>query len=123
MSGVLILVADDELINQNLACKVLRASGYTCLVAGDGQEALDLARRCQPALVLMDLSMPRLNGWDATRLLRADPGLCQTPVLAITAHAMVGDREKALEAGCNAYLTKPYRPAELVAQVSELLRG
>lgn len=124
MSGPpIIVVADDEPLNQNLACKVLRAGGYLCMVAGDGQQALELVRRYLPALVLMDLSMPVLNGWEATRLLRSDPALRAIPVLAVTAHAMVGDREKALEAGCNAYLAKPYRPAELVAQVQLLLQA
>jgi two-component system, cell cycle response regulator DivK len=124
MSGPLVvLVADDEILNQNLACKVLRASGFTCVVADDGHQALELARRHLPALVLMDLSMPVMSGWEATRLLRSDPALQDIPVLAVTAHAMVGDREKALEAGCNAYLSKPYRPAELVAKVQQLLQA
>ncbi len=116
-----ILVADDEPINQNLARKVLQAHGYSCIIAGDGQQALDLAREHRPALVIMDLSMPVLDGWEATRRLRADPELQQIPVLALTAHAMVGDREKAMGAGCNAYLTKPFHPSHLIGHITALL--
>lgn len=124
MSGtIVILIADDERLNQMLARKVLESHGYTCIVAGNGQEALALAREHHPALVLMDLSMPVLDGWEATRQLRADPDLRHLPVLALTAHAMVGDREKALAAGCDAYLTKPYRPGDLLDRVRSLLAG
>ncbi|HEY3365172.1 MAG TPA: response regulator [Symbiobacteriaceae bacterium] len=121
--GEVILVADDEPLNQGLACKVLRANGFTCVVAADGEQALAEARAHRPALILMDLAMPRMDGWTATRLLRADAELVGIPVLAVTAHAMVGDRERALAAGCDAYLAKPYRPAELMAQVNALLRA
>jgi len=77
------------------------------LVARDGQEALHVAYHHHPDLILMDLSLPRLSGWEVTRSLRSDSRFNQTVILALTAHAMVGDRARALEAGCNDYLTKP----------------
>src|SRR5947208_468996 len=104
-----------------MALKVLRARGYSCEVANNGREAVEMAGRFHPALVLMDLSLPEMNGWDATRALKADPALAAIPVIAITAHAMVGDRETALAAGCAECLTKPYELDELIALVERYI--
>ena len=113
----LVLVVEDDAIMQKMALKVLRANGYGCELARNGREAVAAAARLMPALILMDLSLPEMNGWEATRALKADPHLASIPVVAITAHAMVGDRETAIAAGCAECLTKPYEIADLVALV------
>ncbi|MCO5165549.1 MAG: response regulator [Planctomycetes bacterium] len=94
---------------------------WAVLVAGEGQEALELARRERPDLVLLDLSMPVLNGWEVARQLKSDPATAGIPLVACTAHAMAGDRERALATGFDGYLAKPYRPHELVACVESFL--
>src|SRR5688500_13608442 len=108
-----ILVVEDEPNNRDLAMKILTARGYAPVWAADGLEALELARSAKPRMILMDLSLPEMDGWEATRQLKADPATAGIPVVAATAHAMVGDREKALAAGCDEYFTKPYKPEEL----------
>jgi CheY-like chemotaxis protein len=90
-------------------------------VAGDGREAIAMAERLRPTLILMDLSLPEINGWDAARTLKANPQLASIPIIATTAHAMVGDRESALEAGCDECLTKPYEIEELVTMVARFI--
>jgi two-component system, cell cycle response regulator DivK len=117
----LILVVEDDALMQKMALKVLRARGYGCELAHNGREAVEMASRLRPALILMDLSLPEMNGWEATRALKADPALESIPVIAITAHAMVGDRETALAAGCSECLTKPYEIVELVRLVERYL--
>ena len=113
----LILVAEDDAMMQKMALKILRSRGYICELAPNGREAVAMAGRLNPGLILMDLSLPEMNGWEATRALKADPALAKIPVVAITAHAMVGDRESAIAAGCAECLTKPYEIADLVALV------
>ncbi|HEY0493818.1 MAG TPA: response regulator [Candidatus Dormibacteraeota bacterium] len=113
----LILVAEDDAMMQKMALKILRSRGYVCELAPNGREAVQMAGRLNPGLILMDLSLPEMNGWEATRALKADPALAGIPVVAITAHAMVGDRESAIAAGCSECLTKPYEIADLVALV------
>ena len=113
----LILVAEDDAMMQKMALKILRSRGYVCELAPNGREAVAMAGRLNPGLILMDLSLPEMNGWEATRALKADPALAGIPVVAITAHAMVGDRESAIAAGCAECLTKPYEIADLVALV------
>ena len=117
----LILIVEDDALMQKMALKVLRARGYSCEVANNGREAVEMAGRFHPALVLMDLSLPEMNGWEATRALKADPALAAIPVIAITAHAMVGDRETALAAGCSECLTKPYEIVDLVRVVERFV--
>jgi len=117
----LILIVEDDALMQKMALKVLRARGYSCEVANNGREAVEMAGRFHPALVLMDLSLPEMNGWDATRALKADPALAAIPVIAITAHAMVGDRETALAAGCSECLIKPYEIVDLVRVVERFV--
>jgi two-component system, cell cycle response regulator DivK len=117
----LVLVVEDDPLMQRMALKVLRSRGYATEHASNGREAVAMAARLRPALILMDLSLPEMNGWEATRALKADPALASIPVIATTAHAMVGDRETAIAAGCAECLTKPYEIAELVALVVRYL--
>ncbi len=105
----LILVVEDDPMMQRMALKILGSHGYRCEVAGDGRAAIAAAERLHPALILMDLSLPEMNGWDAARTLKANPRVASIPIVATTAHAMVGDRESALEAGCDDCLTSPTR--------------
>ena len=109
MPSKALLVVDDEPRNVELIRMVLEETGLPVRFVGarDGLEALRLARDAAPALILMDLKMPALDGWEATRRLKADPATAGIPVIALTAQAMVGDRERALAAGCDGYLTKP----------------
>ena len=113
----LILVVEDDATMQKMALKILRSRGFACESAPNGRAAVAMAATLKPSLILMDLSLPEMNGWEATRALKADPALAQIPVVAISAHAMVGDRETAIAAGCAECLTKPYELEELIALV------
>ena len=119
MSKVL-LVEDSEESRDGLA-RHLRRKGYETLLAVDGRQGFDVARAQAPDLILMDMSLPVLDGWEATRQLKAAPQTRGIPVIALTAHAMAGDREKALEAGCDDYDTKPVELARLLAKMAPLL--
>jgi CheY-like chemotaxis protein len=101
-----ILIAEDVEFNRDLLVQLLEED-YELLLAEDGVEAVRMARECSPDLILMDLSLPVMNGWDATRAIKSDDKLRHIPVVALTAHAMKADEDKALAAGCDAYLTKP----------------
>jgi CheY-like chemotaxis protein len=103
-----ILYIDDTENNRILVSRRLERQGYDVLTAVSAEEGLALARQKMPDLILMDMGMPDVDGWTATRQLKADPELGKIPVIALTAHAMQGDREKALEAGCDDYETKPF---------------
>jgi two-component system cell cycle response regulator DivK len=120
MSRKRVLVADDNTDNRELARQVLEAS-FSVIVATDGKATLELARRELPDLVLLDLSMPRMNGWDVARALKADGATARIWLVACTAHAMTGDRERALAVGFDGYLAKPYRMRELMACVLDFL--
>ena len=121
VEGAFVLLVEDDGANRSLASRILTTCGYEHVIAVDGQDALDKAARRRPDLILMDLSLPGMDGWEATRRLRADPANASIRVLALTAHAMRGDREKALAAGCDEVLTKPYRPAELIGAIEQVL--
>lgn len=116
----LLLVEDNEEGREGLS-RHLRRRGYEVLVAADGAQGLEAARSARPDLILMDMSLPVLDGWEATRRLKADEATRPIPVIALTAHAMAGDREKALEAGCDDYETKPVELPRLLAKVEALL--
>jgi len=118
-----VLLVEDDAANRGLASRILTTCGYTHGIAIDGQDALDKAAKRKPDLILMDLSMPGMDGWEATRRLRANPENASIRILALTAHAMRGDREKAIEAGCDDVLTKPYRPSELIEAIRRVLGG
>ena len=115
-----LLVEDNEESRDGLARR-LRRKGYETLLAVDGQQGVEVARAEMPDLILMDMSLPVLDGWEATRKLKAAPETRGIPVIALTAHAMAGDREKALEAGCDDYDTKPVELTRLLAKIESLL--
>jgi CheY-like chemotaxis protein len=116
-----LLVEDNEESRDGLARR-LRRKGYETLLAVDGREAVRMAGAEAPDLILMDMSLPGLDGWEATRQLKAAPQTRGIPVIALTAHAMAGDREKALEAGCDDYDTKPVEFARLLGKMESALR-
>jgi CheY-like chemotaxis protein len=116
-----LLVEDSDDSRDGLA-RCLRRKGYETLLAVDGRQGVDVARAEALDLILMDMSLPVLDGWEATRQLKAAPETRSIPVIALTAHAMAGDREKALEAGCDDYDTKPVEFARLLAKMESLLR-
>ena len=119
MAGERVLVVEDNEKNMKLVRDVLTATGYETLEATTGEEALDLARTEQPALVLMDVQLPGIDGIEALGRLRGDPRTASIPVLALTAQAMQGDRERFLDAGFDGYLAKPVNVVELVNAVEE----
>jgi CheY-like chemotaxis protein len=106
-----VLVVEDEKDNMDLFCQILDFHGCQVLKAEDGREAINMAQSEEPDLILMDLSLPALDGWEATRTIKAIPHLASIPIVALTAHAMVGDRERALAAGCDGYISKPIEVA------------
>ncbi len=118
-----VLYAEDNEDNVYLLTRRLTRKGFNILVATDGQEAIELACAEQPDLILMDLDLPVVDGWEATRRLKAMAQTQTIPVIALTSHAMTGDREKALAAGCDDYDTKPIDFERLLAKMTVLLPG
>jgi two-component system cell cycle response regulator DivK len=116
-SGQTLLLVEDNEDNRIIYSTVLRHLGYRVIEAQDGLQAVDLARSAQPDLILMDISIPRLDGWEATRILRRDPATRAIPIIALTAHALSDDRERAAEVGFTSYLAKPIEPRAVVAEV------
>ena len=116
-----ILIVEDNPKNMRLIEMVLRSKGYTLLEATDGEEALSKAAREHPDLIIMDIQIPKMDGLEVTRKLRENPSLGHIPIIAITAYAMKGDREKIMEAGCDAYIAKPINTRELPVVVAEML--
>jgi CheY-like chemotaxis protein len=116
-----VLLVEDNELNRDMLSRRLARQGYQVLQAVDGRQGVEAARAGRPDLVLMDMSLPVLDGWEATRQLKSDPGTRGIPVIALTAHAMSGDREKALEAGCDDYDTKPVEWDRLLAKVEAAL--
>ena len=115
-----ILVVEDVDMNRELVVQLLE-DNYQVIEAVNGQEGLELADRERPELILMDLSLPVMDGWEATRRLKANDELKSIPIIALTAHAMVGDEEKAKDAGCDDYLTKPIDENELFSKIAKYL--
>ncbi len=116
-----ILVVEDDPRNMRLIEMTLKAKNYTLLKATDGEEALDIAARERPDLIIMDIRLPKMNGLEVTRKLRKTPSLSHTPIIGITAHAMKGDKEKVIESGCDAYLSKPINTRELPGMIAKML--
>ena len=116
-----ILVVDDDEMNRDMLSRRLLRKGYEVVLAVNGAEAIERASSEHPELILMDLSMPVLDGYEATRRLKADAGTSGIPIIGLSAHAMVGDREKALSAGCDDYDTKPVELPRLLGKVESFL--
>ena len=117
-----ILLVEDNDLNRDMLSRRLTKRGYQVVTATDGEQGLVLAQAEQPDLVLMDMSLPGIDGWETTRRLRAGAGTSTIPVIALTAHAMAGDRERALEAGCDDYDTKPVEMDRLLLKIESLTR-
>ena len=116
-----ILLVEDNEMNRDMLSRRLERKGFNVLIAVDGEKGLEVARTSMPDLILMDMSLPVVDGWEATRRLKSDDRLKHIPVIALTAHAMANDRDKALEAGCNDYDTKPIELPRLLAKMDALL--
>jgi CheY-like chemotaxis protein len=118
-----ILLVEDNEMNRDMLSRRLQRRGYEVVLAVDGPSGLEMAQTEAPDLVLMDMSLPTLDGWEATRRLKADAATQDIPVIALTAHAMSGDREKALEAGCDDYDTKPVEFLRLLGKIEAQING
>ena len=118
-----ILLVDDNAENRRFLSRRLQRRGFEVLEAVDGAAAVDMAGTEKPDLILMDMNMPAVDGWEATRRIKADPASSSVPVVGLTAHALTGDRERAIEAGCADYHTKPVDFPRLLEQIESLLRG
>ena len=116
-----ILLVEDNEMNRDMLSRRLQRKGYEIVIATDGEQAVAMAASESPALILMDMSLPVFDGWEATRRIKAADGTKQIPVIALTAHAMAGDREKSLEAGCDDYDTKPIELPRLLEKMETLL--
>ena len=117
-----ILLVEDNEDNRDMLSRRLTKKGYEVVCAADGAQGVEMARSDAPQLILMDMSLPVLDGWEATRRLKADPATQSIPIIALTAHAMSGDREKALAAGCDDYDTKPIELPSLLGKIEALLK-
>jgi CheY-like chemotaxis protein len=116
-----ILLVEDQEMNRDMLSRRLKKRGFEVSIAVDGAEGVDKARSEGPDLILMDMSLPVMDGWEATRTLKSDEATREIPVVALTAHAMSTDREKAMEAGCDAYETKPVELPRLLETMQKLL--
>lgn len=117
----LILIVEDNELNADMLGRRVGRLGHAVIVGVDGEVGLRLTRERRPDLVIMDMSLPVMDGWEATRQIKADASVAHIPVLALTAHAIVGDRKKALLAGCDEYETKPIQWDRLRTKIAELL--
>jgi two-component system, cell cycle response regulator DivK len=117
-----ILLVEDNDMNRDMLSRRLVRNGYEVLLAMDGQQGIDMALSERPDLILMDMSLPVIDGWEATRRIKSNDATRQIPVIALTAHAMAGDREKTMEAGCDDYDTKPVEISRLVRKIAALLK-
>lgn len=116
-----ILLVEDNEMNRDMLSRRLQRKGFEVDLAVDGKSGVEMGRAGSYDLILMDMSLPEIDGWEATRKLRAAPETATVPIIALTAHAMAGDREKALEAGCNDYDTKPIELDRLLAKMAAVL--
>lgn len=118
-----ILLVEDNALNRDMLSRRLLRRGHQVVFATDGLQAVEMASREAPALVLMDMGLPVIDGWEATRRIKADPALRTIPVIALTAHAMAEDHDRALAAGCDDFDTKPVDIARLMAKIAALVPG
>jgi two-component system cell cycle response regulator DivK len=116
-----ILVVEDQEDNRQILRDLLGSVGYDMVEAGDGLAALVAVKARRPDLILMDIQLPLLDGYEATRRIKADPDLKDIPIIVVTSYALSGDEAKARAAGCDAYVTKPYSPRQLLAKIKEFL--
>ena len=116
-----ILLVEDNEMNRDMLSRRLQRRGFEVLTAADGRQGVEAARAERPDLILMDMSLPVVDGWEATRQLKADPAVRATPIIALTAHAMSSDRDKALAAGCDDFDTKPIDLDRLLPKIHALL--
>ncbi len=116
-----ILMVEDNEENRDSLTRRLERRGFTVVTAPDGRVGVEMAKSEMPDLILMDMNLPEVDGWEATRQIKATPQIAGVPVIALTAHAMSGDRQRALEAGCIDYHTKPIEFAKLLAQIEAIL--
>jgi two-component system, cell cycle response regulator DivK len=116
-----ILLVEDNELNRDMLSRRLIKRGFEITMAVDGREAVERSVADAPELILMDLSLPEIDGWEATRRIKANPATQHIPVIALTAHAMAGDREKAMDAGCNDFDTKPVDLPRLIGKIEALL--
>ena len=116
-----ILLVEDNEMNRDMLTRRLERKGYEVVIAVDGQAGVDMASSASPDIILMDLSLPVMDGWEATRQIKADPATQGIPLIALTAHAMAGDEQKAREAGCDDYDTKPVDLKRLLGKIGNLL--
>ena len=117
-----ILVVDDQEDNRRILRDLLSAAGFDIVEAADGEGAVSQAQTESPDLILMDIQLPGIDGYEATRRIKAEPGLRRVPLIAVTSYALSGDEGRALEAGCDDYVTKPFSPRALLAKVREYLQ-
>jgi two-component system cell cycle response regulator DivK len=117
--GKRILVVEDQEDNRQILRDLLTNAGYEIIEAENGEEGLAVAAREQPDLILMDIQLPLLDGYEVTRRIKADPALRAIPIIAVTSYALSGDESKAQAAGCDAYIAKPYSPRALLAKIRE----
>ena len=120
-SSKTVLLVEDNEDNRTVYRTILEHFGYTVAEARNGEDGVRMARDVHPDLILMDISIPAIDGWEATRILKADPRTKEIPIIALTAHALATDRAKAEEAGCDGYLAKPCEPRHVVAEVERFL--
>lgn len=118
-----ILLIEDNPQNRYLASFLMEARGWEMVHAEDGPTGVDLATRTRPALILLDIQLPGMDGYAVARALRADPNLTGIPIVAVTSYAMAGDRERCLAAGCNGYIEKPIDPETFSAEVEQFVKG
>jgi CheY-like chemotaxis protein len=118
-----VLLVEDNEMNRDMLSRRLTRRGFEVVFAADGQQGVDLARSEKPDIILMDMSLPVMDGWEATRRIKADAAMRRIPVIGLTAHAMSGDREKAIEAGCDDYDSKPVEIDRLLGKINRLLNA
>ncbi|HZZ22553.1 MAG TPA: response regulator [Roseiarcus sp.] len=116
-----ILVVEDQEDNRQILRDLLGSAGFRMIEAHDGEQALTVARSERPNLILMDIQLPILDGYEATRSIKRDPELMHIPVIAVTSYALSGDEERARAAGCDGYVAKPYSPRHLLAKIGQFL--
>ena len=123
MGNSAVLLVEDNDINRDMLTRRLTRAGLTVITAADGISALEMMREHQPGVVLMDMTLPILDGWKATQEAKKDPVIADIPIIALTAHAMAADKERAIKAGCSEYETKPIDFPALLAKIYQFLEG